>query len=406
MKDRGKIPDFLAVDFYCGAGGTTRGLIDAGGYVIAGIDKDAACRKTYRQNNPNETLDRSSPNFIQKDMFPASPDYPGGKQVEILNDLHRLITFCRAIAEANARRKIPLLFAVCAPCQSFTKFVQHSLTDVRAAGRERDRNLLAQALVFIKRFQPDMVLSENVAAIERGAHSQLWKDFKADLRCQGYRVGSGVVDASRFDVPQHRRRSIIIAVKTFDPERLGFDLPIPVGSDSDLPKVRDAIGDLPHLEAGGKDESVPNHQCRNLSDLNRRRLLAVAPGEPNFGFPDELVLPCHRRLDKEGQRGFGDVYTRLHPDRPAPTITTRFHSISNGRFGHYDGNQERGLSLREGALLQSFPADYEFHADGMDAIARMIGNAVPPNLAKHMAEHLYEIWREESSGAAKAQGTC
>ncbi len=404
MNDRGKFPNFLAVDFYCGAGGTTRGLIDAGGYVIAGIDKDAACRKTYRQNNPNERLNTASPAFIRKDMFPASPEYPEGKQDEILNDLHRLITFRRALAEAAAGRKIPLLFAVCAPCQSFTKFVQRSLTDTRTAGRERDRNLLAQALVFVKHFQPDMVLSENVAAIERGAHSQIWKDFNAELRSQGYRVGSGIVDASRFDVPQHRRRSIIVAVKASDPERVNEDIPVPAGSDGARPKVRDAIGSLPHLKAGGKDENVPNHQCRNLSDINRRRLLAVDPGEPNLGFPDELALDCHRRLDEKGKRGFGDVYTRVHPDRPSPTITTRFHSVSNGRFGHYDGTQERGLSLREGALLQSFPVDYEFHADGMDAIARMIGNAVPPNLAKHMAEHLYEIWRAERSAVTTAQG--
>lgn len=395
MKRPLQIPNFLAVDFYCGAGGTTRGLIDAGGYVIAGVDKDISCRRTYRENNWNETLDRASPRFIQKDMFPALPDYPEGKQDEILNDLHGLIMFRRALVEAAAGRKIPLLFAICAPCQSFTKFVQHSLTDARAAGRERDRNLLAQALVFVKRFQPDMVLSENVAAIENGAHSQLWKDFKTELRCQGYRVGSGVVDASRYDVPQHRRRSIIVAVKASYPDRVSLDIPIPAGSDSELPKVRDAIGNLPPLKAGGKDESVPNHQCRNLSEINRRRLLAVNPGEPNSGFPNELVLPCHRRLEKGGQRGFGDVYTRLRPDRPSPTITTRFHSVSNGRFGHYDSKQKRGLSLREGALLQSFPRGYKFHADGMDAIARMIGNAVPPNLAKHMAKHLCEIWIQE-----------
>ena len=309
------------------------------------------------------------------------------------------------LAEYAAGRKIPLLFAVCAPCQSFTKFVQRSLTDTRTAGRERDRNLLAQALVFVERFQPDMVLSENVAAIERGAHSRIGKDSKTELRSQGYRVGSGIVDASRFDVPQHRRRSIIVAVKAYDPERINEDIPVPAGSDGARPKVRDAIGSLPHLKAGGKDESVPNHQCRNLSDVNRRRLLAVNPGEPNFGFPDELALDCHRRLDEKGKRGFGDVYTRVHPDRPSPTITTRFHSVSNGRFGHYDGAQERGLSLREGAWLQSFPVDYEFHADGMDAIARMIGNAVPPNLAKHMAERLYEIWRAERSAVTTAQGT-
>ena len=401
MNDQVQIPNFLAVDFYCGAGGTTRGLIDARGYILAGVDRDASCRQTYQQNNPNKTLDKASPAFIQKDMFAASPEYPNGQQEEILAALERMLACHRAQAQ-----DVPLLFAVCAPCQSFTKFVQRSLTEAKTASRELDRNLLAQALVFVKHFEPDMVLSENVAAIEHGAYSQIWNDFKTELRHQGYRVGSGVVDASRFGVPQHRRRSIIVAVKAAYPVRVNLDLPMPAGSDGDPPKVRDVIGDLPPLNAGGQDENVPNHQCRNLSDINRRRLLAVNPGEQNFGFPDELALPCHRRLDDKGKRGFGDVYTRVHPDRPAPTITTRFHSPSNGRFGHYDGDQERGLSLHEGALLQSFPADYEFHADGMDAVARMIGNAVPPNLAKHMAEHLHELWREEHSLAvATALGT-
>lgn len=401
MTNAFETPEFLAADFYCGAGGTTRGLIDAGGYVIAGIDKDPACRDTYRRNNPNLTLDRDEPAFIRKDMFPWSSEYPDGQQEEIRDELARLITDYQAKTE-----DIPLLFAVCAPCQSFTKFVQRNLTDAKTACRERDRDLLAQGLVFVKRFQPDMVLSENVAAIERGVHSQIWKDFKTELRQQGYRVGSGVVDASRFEVPQHRRRSIIIAVKAAHPERVNLDLSVPSGSDGERPKVVDAIGKLPTLQAGERDESVPNHQCRNLSDVNRRRLLAVEPGEPNFGFPDELALPCHRRLDEKGKRGFGDVYTRIHPDRPAPTITTRFHSVSNGRFGHYDGEQKRGLSLHEGALLQSFPPCYKFYADGMDAVARMIGNAVPPNLAKHMAEHLCQVWREERAVAlAATRGT-
>ena len=389
------IPDFLAVDFYCGAGGTTRGLIDAGGYVIAGIDKDPACRETYQRNNRNRFLDRAEPEFLQKDMLPRSPGYPDGEQEEILD----------ALQELTARRQsqcdnAPLLFAVCAPCQSFTKFVQPNMTAERIAGRERDRNLLAQAVVFIREFGPDMVLSENVAGVERGAHGAVWKNFQNELRDLGYRVGAAEVNASRFAIPQRRRRAIIIAAKTPRPERTGMNLPVPAGSDAKPPTVKETIGKLPPLPAGGRDDRIPNHQSRNLSDLNRRRLQAVAPGQPNFGFNDELALPCHRRLDRKGKRGFGDVYTRVHPDRPAPTITTRFHSVSNGRFGHYDEKQARGLSLREGALLQSFPQDYEFLADGMDAVARMIGNAVPPVLARRMAEHLYSEWRNEHSPGA------
>ncbi len=112
------IPKFFAVDFYCGAGGTTRGLLDAGGYVIAGIDKDEGCHDTYVLNNPNEKLDGDDPAFLALDTFPASEDYPSGKQHEVWHRLERLILMYR-----NEAPGIPLLFAICAPCQSFAKFV-------------------------------------------------------------------------------------------------------------------------------------------------------------------------------------------------------------------------------------------------------------------------------------------
>ena len=397
MTTRTELPHFLAVDFYCGAGGTTRGLIDAGGYAIAGVDKDPACGETYRRNNRNRTLDEAEPKFIQKDMFPSSTEYPDGQQDEILDELRKLIASKRADAEARAGTKLPLLFAVCAPCQSFTKFVQRHMTDARIEGRKRDRKLLAQAFGFIRELRPDMVLSENVAGIERGQYGQIWKDFKNYLRGIGYRVGDDEINARRFDVPQQRRRSVIIAIKASTYERVNQDLQVPRGNVDKAPTVKSAIGELPSLTPGERHSTDSSHRCRNLSKINQQRLNAVAPGEPNFGFPDELKLPCHRRLDAKGKRGFGDVYTRVHPDRPAPTITTRFHSVSNGRFGHYDIEQPRGLSLREGAILQSFPDDYEFHAEGMDVIARMIGNAVPPKVAERLARHLYDEWQAEQT---------
>ena len=283
-------------------------------------------------------------------MFPRLAEYPDGEQDEIRDELRELV----ARRRAQCHNAPPLLFAVCAPCQSFTKFVQPNMTAARTAGRERDRNLLDQAVELIREFEPDMVLSENVAGIERGVHGQVWKDFQNELRDLGYRVGAAEVNASRFAVPQRRRRAIIMATKTTRPERASMNLPVPLGSDDKPPTIKETIGKLPPLAAGGRDENIPNHQRRNLSDINRRRLQAVAPGEPNFGFADELALPCHRRLDVKDKRGFGDVYTRVHPDPPAPTITTRFHSVSNGRFGHYE--QDRGLSLHEGALLTVVPA--------------------------------------------------
>ena len=109
-------PAFLAVDFFCGAGGTTRGLIDAGGYVMAGLDKQESCRKTYVANNGNETGDCCYPDFLALDLFPATEDYPMGQQTEAFSRLEELISKHRARFPG-----VPLLFAICAPCQPFTK---------------------------------------------------------------------------------------------------------------------------------------------------------------------------------------------------------------------------------------------------------------------------------------------
>ena len=396
MMQPADMPKFLAVDFYCGAGGTTRGLLDAGGYVIAGIDKDVACHDTYVMNNPNDKLDRDNPEFLELDMFPATSNYPQGQQHEVQSKLERLIPTYKAMAPG-----VPLLFAICAPCQSFTKFVQRKMSHHREQDRERDQNLLAQTIVFIDRFRPEMVISENVANIKSGQYRYIWSDFQEQLRNRGYAVGEGSVCASRFGVPQYRRRSVVIALQNECDAESALNLRIPCGNDADRMSASDAINHLPALSAGETQSGVPNHVCRNLTEVNRLRLKAVEPGQPNFGFDQtpygDLSLPCHRRLAAKGKRGFGDVYTRIHPGRPSPTITTRFHSVSNGRFGHYDEEQVRGLSLREGAALQSFTDDYEFYGDGMDGIARMIGNAVPPKLSAAMAEWLLGLWQDTGS---------
>ena len=398
-----RMPKFLAVDFYCGAGGTTRGLLDAGGYVIAGIDNDEGCRKTYRQNNRNTVLDGAEPAFLAFDMFPALPDYPQGQQHEVRNELNTLIPRYREMA-----RDVPLMFAICAPCQSFTKFVQRSMTDDRSAGRERDLSLLQQTVGFIEEFQPEMVISENVASIRNGQYRSIWDEFQDRLRDLGYAVGEDGVCASRFGVPQYRRRSVLMAFKSKWASELAQDLKVPYHDpDASQISASEAIGHLPTLQAGTRNDDVPNHACRNLTEINRNRLQSVKPGEPNFGFADtpfgDLSLPCHRRLAEKGKRGFGDVYTRMHPDRPAPTVTTRFHSVSNGRFGHHDEKQVRGLSLREGAALQSFPDDYEFHGAGMDTVARMIGNAVPPRLSEYMAKWLLGLWSDAGHSKVAAK---
>ncbi|MCE4570197.1 DNA cytosine methyltransferase [Caballeronia sp. CLC5] len=389
-------PAFLAVDVFCGAGGTTRGLIDAGGYVIAGVDKDNRCRQTYVENNPNTTIDFSTPRFIRRDIFPATDAYPDGEQAELFDDLEKLIEKYRAEAPGA-----PLMFAICAPCQPFTKLSRKELSNARKEGRERDSNLLREAAKFVARFRPEMILSENVQGIGDPKYGGVWNDFRSQLRKLGYATGSNVVCTSDFGVPQFRRRSILIAA----PRELARPEFLEPGHDGDLVvpledtaaavrSVRSAIGHLPSLPAGAQHATIPNHKTRTLSDLNLKRLASAKPGESNVYLDNtphgDLSLACHRKVNaKLKVRCFTDVYTRMDPDRPSPTITTKCHSISNGRFGHFDTSQVRGISLREAAILQSFPQDYVFYpTDMIEPVARMIGNAVPPRLAEYFSRYL------------------
>ena len=246
-----------------------------------------------------------------------------------------------------------------------------------------------------------MIISENVASIKTGAYQHIWSDFEDRLRRLGYSVSEDRVCASRFGVPQYRRRSVLLGLLTDKSRQTDYDPTVPsFAPHAEELSAIDAIGHFPVLNAGESSEEFSNHDCRNLTEVNRQRLMSVKPGEPNAVLCEtpygDLSLPCHQRLIAKGKRGFGDVYTRMHPDRPAPTLTTRFLSVSNGRFGHYDETQVRGLSLREGAALQSFHDDYEFYGENMDIVARMIGNAVPPKLSAFMADWLVDLWRESS----------
>jgi len=393
---KSKKPRFLTVDFFCGAGGTTRGLIDAGGYVIAGVDKDDRCRSTYLGNNKNKTLDRAKPCFLNLDVFPKTSRYPNGGQEELFGELAELIPAYRAKA-----RGVPLLFAICAPCQPFTKLSRKELTAERKAGRRRDRNLLSEATLFVEAFEPDLVLSENVQGIGDPKYGGVWESFRQGLEDLGYVTGTKVVCTSRFGIPQYRRRSILLAAKrsVVKPERFADlmekELLVPESDpDSLMVSVREAIGHMPAIKAGEQHAEIPNHRTRGLSDLNYLRLSAAKPGESNAYMeetPDgDLSLDCHKKVNKRlGGRCFTDVYTRMAPDRPSPTITTKCHSISNGRFGHYDVKQVRGISLREAAILQSFPENYVFYpTDQNTAVAAMIGNAVPPKLASFFSGYL------------------
>ena len=176
---------------------------------------------------------------------------------------------------------------------------------------------------------------------------------------------------------------------------MGRELLVPEADpEATVVSVARAIGHLPPIVAGETHPEIPNHRARALSSLNLKRLSSALPGQPNAYMSvtehGDLSLGCHQRVNARfDDRCFSDVYTRMRPGRPSPTMTTKCHSISNGRFGHYDTTQVRGISLREAAILQSFPEDYVFHpTDQIEPVARMIGNAVPPKLAQFFARYL------------------
>ena len=394
-----KLPTFLAIDFFSGAGGTTRGLIDAGGYVIAGIDNDDRCEKTYTENNENATLDGKSAKFLSYDIFPETENYTDGQQHLLFREIESLLAEYREIGGGG----IPLLFAICAPCQPFTRLARKEMTEERKKQRARDSGLLHEACKFVRRFKPEMVLSENVADISGAKFGGVWEAFRRELEEAGYVTGTKVVCTSNFGVAQYRKRSILLAIskEKLNPESLrmfdsmSLEILVPESDPNALTvTVRQAIGHLPSLGAGDTHAEIPNHRTRGLSELNYKRLSVAKPGENNFYMENtkygDLSLKCHRNLRARNKRGcFTDVYTRMHPDQPSPTITTRCTSVSNGRYGHYDPQQVRGISLREAAALQSFSDDYIFYCDkSLGTVARMIGNAVPPKLVNFYARYL------------------
>lgn len=371
----------IAIDFFCGAGGMTNGLIKAGMHVLAGVDNEPACEKTYRQN---KNKDGSRPEYICRDIFPRSKAHPRGQQDEIKARVARLIS---QFKRTKGIPKPKLVFAICAPCQPFTKITKIDMSETRRFKRSNDANLLLTMVDVIREFRPDALVCENVEGMLSDRDSVL-AQFRRKLMRAGYTFDAKVINAANFGVPQFRKRTI----------GLGFKCGIP-GVYADVPTedvrvrafktVRDTIGHLPPIAAGEVHSTIKNHRARSLNDLNLKRIASVRPGENNLVLRDtpygDLSLACHRNLEQRaGTQSFADTYTRMRPDAPAPTITTKCISITNGRFGHYDMAQNRGISAREAALLQTFPQGYVFHPEeNIHFTALLIGNAVPPKLATY-----------------------
>lgn len=381
----------VAVDFFCGAGGMTNGLIKAGFHVLAGIDNESACCATYIQN---KNRDRSRPEYLNMDAFPRSRSHPDGQQTAIAERLDDLI---RDYKRRRGYRAVRLVFAICAPCQPFTVITKTTMSEDRQFKRMNDADLLLTMVALIRRFRPDAIICENVEGIGDGERSVLAR-FKARLGRAGYVFDAQTVNAVKFGVPQNRKRTIGIG---FDRKRYSADFEVPHSD----PRVKypvtvgATIGHLPPLAAGEVHKAIPNHRARALNELNLKRISCAPPGGSNAYLADtpygDLSLGCHRRLAKvAGAPSFTDTYTRMAADDVAPTITTKCMSITNGRFGHFDTTQNRAITPREAALLQTFPPRYVFHPEqNIDFVCTLIGNAVPPKLARFFGRYVIQRLR-------------
>lgn len=328
-----------AVDLFCGAGGLTKGLLRAGVAVRAGIDIDSACHYPYTFNNKI--------NYINEDVRDLS-----GSSLQAL----------------YPSRSIRLL-AGCAPCQPFSTHSQKN------KNREKSDKwfLLNSFSRLVREIKPEIVSMENVPRVLKASIFDQFLNTLVDL---SYNVTYGIAYCPDYGVPQERRRLVLMA------SRLGkIEFPVPVGRGRSK-TVRDAIETLPKLSSGGICKKDPLHMARRLSDLNTRRIVASEPGGTWKTWPDHLLPECYRRM--KDSKSYVSVYGRMEWDKPSPTITTQFFNYGTGRFGHPE--QNRAISLREGATLQTFPKSYRFTRPGepvyFTRVGRLIGNAVPVNLGK------------------------
>jgi DNA (cytosine-5)-methyltransferase 1 len=326
------------VDLFCGVGGLSYGLRQAGVDVAAGVDVDPKCDYPYRTNI-------------------GAPFH--------LRDVRDL--GANELAEMWPSGVVRVL-AGCAPCQPFSSYRRGIDTS-----REAQWPLLDEFLRLAAATRPEVVTMENVPRI---VSTPIFKKFVDRLREVGYYVDFSSCYCPAYGVPQHRRRLVLVA------SLLG-DIAVPAGTTgpSEYPTVRQWISDLPPLSDGEVDPDDRLHKSRALSEVNRKRIRQSRPGGTWEEWDEGLRAPCHRRATGAT---FRNVYARMVWDEPSPTITTLAYNFGAGRFGHPE--QHRSITLREAAILQSFPSEYEFVAPDTPvqflSLGRLIGNAVPPQLAK------------------------
>lgn len=339
-----------AIDIFCGMGGLSYGLKQSGINVVAGVDIDESCRYPYEKNVQAE--------FILRDVTNLRGEEINKKYWS--NDVLKIL-------------------AGCAPCQPFST---HS-NKIRKRSQTGKWWLLLEFERLVGETNPHIVTMENVPNL---ANQKIFTDFVAFLERNGYYVSHSNVYCPDYGIPQKRRRLVLLASKYGE-----ISLLPKTHSKGEYVTLRQAIGHLPPVEAGEICKSDPLHRTSRLSPLNLQRIKASRPNGTWLDWSEDLQLECHR---KETGRTYKAVYGRMAWDEPSSTITTQFYNYGTGRFGH--PKQNRALTMREAAILQTFPEDFEFYESEKDiALKRLsvyIGNAVPVKLAvvigKSILNHL------------------
>ena len=337
-----------AVDLFCGIGGLTKGLELSGINVIAGYDFEESCRYAYEYNNNAHFYHADITTLDSQDIINLYPE--------------------------NCVR----VLAGCAPCQPFSRYSQRYRKD----GYKDDKwKLLYSFSKIIEDVNPDIIAMENVPELRK---TSVFTDFERKMTQLGYHIFSDTLFCPDYGVPQNRKRLVFLGSRYGE-----ISMVPPTHIPENYNTVRGAIYALPHIEAGETDPNDIVHTATKLNNINLRRIQNSTPGGTWKDWPEDLQLSCHK---KGSGKSYPSVYGRMQWDEPSPTITTQFYGYGNGRFGHPE--QNRAISLREGALLQSFPINYRFVPDGEQIKKRVlgtqIGNAVPVELGRAIGMSINE----------------
>lgn len=337
-----KAPRIVGVDLFCGVGGLTHGLIRGGIQVAAGIDIDSSCKFPFEANNSASFLERDVGSLKAEDILPF---YEGADFT---------------------------LLAGCAPCQPFSTYSRSG----RNSEYESQWPLVSSFGRLVTMIKPDLVTMENVPQL---ADHPVFRQFLTSL--SDYKTWWQVVECSSLGIPQTRKRLVLLASKLGSS---GLQL---LQEQVQKVTVQETIGSLPPIRAGERDPHDELHRASSLSPLNLSRIQASRQGGTWRDWPEELQASCHRKVTGAT---YPSVYGRMEWNKPAPTITTQCFGYGNGRFGHPE--QDRAISLREAAMLQTFPKSYAFAPPGaqikFSKMGRLIGNAVPVRLGEVIARSL------------------